>query len=90
MQHFNVTQSWPSRGRAAWPVVLLHFRDTGKCACISGIPAIHGLAGKCSCISGISAIHGPPENAPAFAAFRPSMARRKMLLQFRHSGHPWP
>jgi hypothetical protein len=58
MQHFNVTQSWPSRGRAAWPVVLLHFRHSGNSSGISCIPAIHGRAGKCSCISGIPAIHG--------------------------------
>jgi hypothetical protein len=32
------------------------------------------VAGKCSCISGIRAIHG---------------VAGKMLLHFRHSGHPW-
>jgi hypothetical protein len=35
------------------------------------------MAGNCSCISGIPAIHGPPEIAPAFPAYRPSMAIKK-------------
>src|SRR6185436_2450452 len=28
--------------------------------------------------------------APAFAACPPSMGSRKVLLHFRHAGHPWP
>ena len=32
-----------------------------------------------------------PENAPAFPAYRSSMAiAGKLLLHFRHTGHPWP
>jgi hypothetical protein len=46
---------------------LLHFRHTGH----------PWPAGNCSCISGIPAIHGPPEIAPAFPAYRPSMAITK-------------
>jgi hypothetical protein len=39
--------------------------------------AIEAPAGKCSCISPIPAIHGPPEIAPEFPAYRPSMAKKK-------------
>jgi hypothetical protein len=30
-----------------------------------------------------------PEFAPAIPAFRPSWTCRNLLLQFRHSVHPW-
>jgi hypothetical protein len=35
------------------------------------------------------AVHGAPENAPAFPACQLSIARRKILLHFRHASHPW-
>ena len=47
--------------------LFLHFRHTGH----------PWPAGNYSCISGIPAIHGPPEIAPAFPAYRPSMAIKK-------------
>jgi hypothetical protein len=60
--------------------MLLRFRHVvilGAPENAPGFPACRDpwRAGKCSCISGMPAIHG---------------ARRKILLHFRHAGHPWP
>src|SRR6185369_3856483 len=71
--------------------MLLHFRHPS----FSGTEGVWAPAGKCSCISGILRFRGrqafrhPPENAPAFPAYRPSMAvkknRRACALRFRTS-----
>jgi hypothetical protein len=63
----------------AFPAFRPSMARAGKCSCISGISAIHGLAPEnASCISGMPAIPGlAPENAPAFPASRPSLASKK-------------